>query len=52
MRMGSAVGSAVREALAGIGLYTDDGTRIADLTTRRVSRNIANDARYRRYQPV
>lgn len=50
--LGSVVGSAVREALVGIGLYTDDGTRIADLTTRRVSRNIANDARYRRYQPV
>ena len=50
--MGSAVGSAVREALSGIGLYTDDGTRIADMVTRRVSRNIARDARNRRYQPV
>lgn len=50
--LGSAVGSAVREALEGIGLYTDDGTRIADMVTRRVSRNIARDARNRRYQPV
>ena len=50
--LGSAVGSAVREALEGIGLYTDDGTRIADMVTRRVSRNIARDARNRRYQPI
>lgn len=50
--MGRAVGAAVREALSGIGLYTDDGTRIADMVTRRVSRNIARDARNRRYQPV
>ena len=50
--LGSAVGSAVREALEGIGLYTDDGTRIADMVTQRVSRNIARDARNRRYQPV
>ena len=50
--MGSAVGSAVREALSGIGLYTDDGTRIADMVTQRVSRNIAREAKNRRYAPV
>lgn len=47
--LGSAVGSAVREALEGIGLYTDDGTRIADLVTTRVSRNIAREAKNRRF---
>lgn len=50
--MGSAVGSAVREALSGIGLYTDDGTRIADMVTQRVSRNIAREAKNRRFAPV
>lgn len=50
--MGSAVGSAVRDALSGIGLYTDDGTRIADLVTQRVSRNIAREAKNRRFAPV
>lgn len=50
--IGSAVGSAVREALSGIGLYTDDGTRIADMVTQRVSRNIAREAKNRRYAPV
>ena len=50
--MGSAVGSAVREALSGIGLYTDDGTRIADRVTQRVSRNIAREAKTRRCAPV
>ena len=50
--MGSAVGSAVREALSGIGLYTDDGTRIADMVTQRVSRNIARESRNRRFSPV
>lgn len=50
--LGSAVGSAVREALEGIGLYTDDGTRIADLVTTRVSRNIAREAKNRRFAPV
>ena len=50
--MGIAVGSAVREALSGIGLYTDDGTRIADMVTQRVSRNIAREAKNRRYAPV
>ncbi|MDD6077272.1 MAG: hypothetical protein PUB80_02440 [Clostridiales bacterium] len=50
--MGSAVGSAVRDALSGIGLYTDDGTRIADMVTQRVSRNIAREAKNRRYAPV
>ena len=50
--MGSTVGSAVREALEGIGLYTDDGTRIADLVTTRVSRNIAREAKNRRFAPV
>lgn len=47
--LGSAVGSAVREALEGIGLYTDDGTRIADMVTQRVSRNIAREAKNRRF---
>lgn len=47
--MGSAVGSAVREALEGIGLYTDDGTRIADMVTKRVSRNIVHNARSGRF---
>ena len=47
--LGSAVGEAVRTALEGIGLYTDDGTRIADMVTRRVSRNIARDAKNRRF---
>lgn len=50
--MGRAVGEAVRAALEGIGLYTDDGTRIADMVTQRVSRNISRNARNRRYQPV
>ena len=50
--MGSAVGIAVREALSGIGLYTDDGTRIADMVTQRVSRNIAREAKNRRFAPV
>lgn len=50
--MGSAVGSAVRDALSGIGLYTDDGTRIADMVTQRVSRNIAREAKNRRFAPV
>ena len=50
--MGRAVGSAVREALEGIGLYTDDGTRIADMVTQRVSRNIAREAKNRRFAPV
>lgn len=50
--MGRAVGSAVREALSGIGLYTDDGTRIADMVTQRVSRNIAREAKNRRFAPV
>lgn len=50
--MGIAVGSAVREAISGIGLYTDDGTRIADMVTQRVSRNIAREAKNRRYAPV
>ena len=50
--MGIAVGSAVREALSGIGLYTDDGTRIADMVTQRVSRNIAREAKNRRFAPV
>lgn len=50
--MGSAVGNAVREALSGIGLYTDDGTRIADMVTQRVSRNIAREAKNRRFAPV
>ena len=50
--LGSAVGSAVREALSGIGLYTDDGTRIADMVTQRVSRNIAREAKNRRFAPV
>ena len=50
--MGIAVGSAVRDALSGIGLYTDDGTRIADMVTQRVSRNIAREAKNRRYAPV
>ena len=50
--LGSAVGSAVREALEGIGLYTDDGTRIADMVTRRVSRNIARESKNRRFSPV
>ena len=47
--IGSAVGGAVREALDGIGLYTDDGTRIADMVTARVSRNIAHSAQSRRF---
>ena len=50
--MGRAVGSAVREALSGIGLYTDDGTRIADMVTQRVSRNIARESKNRRFAPV
>lgn len=50
--MGSTVGSAVRDALSGIGLYTDDGTRIADMVTQRVSRNIAREAKNRRFAPV
>ena len=50
--MGRSVGSAVREALSGIGLYTDDGTRIADMVTQRVSRNIAREAKNRRFAPV
>ena len=50
--MGRAVGSAVREALSGIGLYTDDGTRIADMVTQRVSRNIARESKSRRFAPV
>lgn len=47
--IGSAVGGAVREALDGIGLYTDDGTRIADMVTARVSRNITRSAQSRRF---
>lgn len=42
--MGAAVGGAVRDALDGIRLYTDDGTAIADLVTERVSRNIERKA--------
>lgn len=47
--MGTAVGGAVRDALDGIRLYTDDGTAIADLVTERVSRNIERSAYSRRY---
>lgn len=47
--MGAAVGGAVRDALDGIRLYTDDGTAIADLVTERVSRNIESSAYSRRY---
>ena len=50
--MGAAVGQGVREALQGIGLYTDDGTRIADLVTERVSRNIAQGAKRWRFNPA
>lgn len=50
--MGAAVGQGVREALEGIGLYTDDGTRIADLVTERVSRNIARGAKSGRFSPA
>lgn len=50
--MGAAVGQGVREALQGIGLYTDDGTRIADMVTERVSRNIAQGAKRWRFNPV
>lgn len=50
--MGSAVGVAVREALEGIKLYTDDGTAIADLVTERVSRNIAREAQSKRFATV
>lgn len=50
--MGTAVGQGVREALQGIGLYTDDGTRIADLVTERVSRNIARGAKSGRFSPA
>lgn len=49
--IGSAVGSAVREALSGVGVYMG-ADRVGDLVTERVSRNIARDARNRRYQPV
>lgn len=49
--LGSAVGSAVREALSGVGVYMG-ADRVGDLVTERVSRNIARDARNRRYQPV
>lgn len=49
--IGAAVADAMREALNGIGVYMG-ADRVGDLVTERVSRNIAREARNRRYSSV
>lgn len=49
--LGSVIGSAVREALEGAGVYMDR-ERVGDLVTERVSRNIAVKAQGRRFRPA
>ena len=49
--IGEAVADAMRETLNGLGVYMG-ADRVGDLVTDRVSRNIAQNARKRRFSPV
>ena len=49
--IGHAVADAMRETLNGLGVYMG-ADRVGDLVTDRVSRNIAQNARKRRFSPV
>ena len=49
--IGAAVADSMRETLNGLGVYMG-ADRVGDLVTDRVSRNIAREAKNRRYSPV
>lgn len=49
--IGAAVADAMRTVLNGMGVYMNEN-RVGDIVTERVSRNIAREARNRRYSPV